>query len=483
MRSATHSGLARAATILAPPTPSHPLWGVWMASEHLPSLVAAYRLGLFEVLAAGPRALSDLAGASDLSARAATVLAHELVALRLLEFDRETNCFRLSHAASTHLLRPSEGGVWHRRIIEMTLQDITPGRYLAFLERDVPLRYRYALARPDEAPLCRIAADRFRLPILIAADRTGLLRELQERPGSDAATVAVRRALPIEYVHEMLAVLVESGVVARLQSGWVLTPAGATYGLTGPVQPYHWGGIFGLMSANPARPLSLFEAIGKERDILRGTREAQMMEHVLSPELARVFADHMHSQGAAAAVAVAQHPLLAETERFLDVAGGGGTYSAELAATHPHIQATILEVHPMDDIARERIALRDLAARVRVERGDMFEVDWPAGHDTIFLSHILHDWGPEKNERLLRRAFQALPPGGRLIIHELLLGGPHHDLAAAFSVTLYKWTEGRQYTAVELQTLLRRAGFEASHDDVFHLPGHPTSLVLARKPR
>ena len=37
-----------------------------------------------------------------------------------------------------------------------------------------------------------------------------------------------------------------------------------------------------------------------------------------------------------------------------------------------------------------------------------------------FYSNIFHDWPPEKCSFLTRKSFDALPPGGRLVVHEML---------------------------------------------------------------
>ena len=67
----------------------------------------------------------------------------------------------------------------------------------------------------------------------------------------------------------------------------------------------------------------------------------------------------------------------------------------------------------------------------------------------------------EKNLRL------SLPSGGRIVIHELLLdsekAGPR--LPALMGMVMLLWTEGRQYSGLELSQLLELVGFIGVHTE------------------
>jgi acetylserotonin N-methyltransferase len=74
---------------------------------------------------------------------------------------------------------------------------------------------------------------------------------------------------------------------------------------------------------------------------------------------------------------------------------------------------------------------------------------------------VLHDWDEADVRRLLARSAEALPVGGRLIVHEAFLNqnktGP---LAMAeYSVLLMHVTKGRCYSTRELGGWLRQLGF------------------------
>ncbi len=92
---------------------------------------------------------------------------------------------------------------------------------------------------------------------------------------------------------------------------------------------------------------------------------------------------------------------------------------------------------------------------------DMFKQPWPTGYDGVLFANIFHDWDGEHCRALCRQSFDCLPSGGRIYIHEVLLGdrkdGPL--VAASFSVTMMLFNKGKQFTFAELEGLLSEAGF------------------------
>ncbi|HEY1849716.1 MAG TPA: methyltransferase [Candidatus Binataceae bacterium] len=70
---------------------------------------------------------------------------------------------------------------------------------------------------------------------------------------------------------------------------------------------------------------------------------------------------------------------------------------------------------------------------------------------------IFHDWTAEKCLLLAKKSFDALEPGGRIIVHEMLFNsqrtGPFP--VAAFNITMLLWCEGEQYSGREISSILR----------------------------
>ena len=89
----------------------------------------------------------------------------------------------------------------------------------------------------------------------------------------------------------------------------------------------------------------------------------------------------------------------------------------------------------------------------------MFRDELPRG-EAVLLSNILHDWDVPECERLVAKLAAALPPGGRLLIHDVLLNeamdGPLPT--ALYSAALFLQTEGRAYGVGEYRRMLSAAG-------------------------
>ncbi len=146
--------------------------------------------------------------------------------------------------------------------------------------------------------------------------------------------------------------------------------------------------------------------------------------------------------------------------RLLDVGGGSAVYSIAVARAFPQARATVLEASPVDRIARRTISAAGLDGRIDVVTADMFTDSWPADHDTHLFSNVLHDWNEADCRRLLAKSVAALPQGGRLLIHDMLLdddkSGPLW--AAEYSVLLTTVTQGRLYSAAEIGSWLADLG-------------------------
>jgi hypothetical protein len=70
----------------------------------------------------------------------------------------------------------------------------------------------------------------------------------------------------------------------------------------------------------------------------------------------------------------------------------------------------------------KRVAEREgVAPQYRFVEGDLLTVDFGGGHSVATLGHILHSEGEEKSRRLLKKAFDALAPGGNIAIAEIMV--------------------------------------------------------------
>jgi acetylserotonin N-methyltransferase len=178
-------------------------------------------------------------------------------------------------------------------------------------------------------------------------------------------------------------------------------------------------------------------------------------------ERATEIAASMHSHSLPAAIGAARNYDFSSVRRILDVGGGSGCFMIAFAQTHPHLEATILELRSMCEVAKGYIESGGVGDRVGTMAVDMFREAWPKGYDALFFSNIWHDWSFRTCAWLAARAYEALPRGGRIMLHEMLLDddGSGPTTAAAFSMFMLLATQGQQFTFEEIRRILEDAGF------------------------
>jgi acetylserotonin N-methyltransferase len=178
-------------------------------------------------------------------------------------------------------------------------------------------------------------------------------------------------------------------------------------------------------------------------------------------EQARDIAARMHAHSVPAAIAVARHYDFGHVARVMDVGGGSGCFMIAAARAHAHLRCTVVELPAMCEVAQGYIAAGEVSDRVDTRAVDIFREAWPHGYDAIFFSNVWHDWNVRTCRSLADRAFEALPTGGRVVLHEMLLNddGTGPLTAASFSVLMLLATQGQQFTPGELQSILEGAGF------------------------
>ena len=139
--------------------------------------------------------------------------------------------------------------------------------------------------------------------------------------------------------------------------------------------------------------------------------------------------------------------------RIVDIGGGRGHFLNALAAKIPQIQPTLFDLpHVIAD------AEAGLDARIARHPGDFFADPLPQA-DAYFLMDILHDWSDADAVRILRAVRQAMPPGARVIIADLVLEeSPALDPARTLDLLMLVITGGRERTLPELSALLDQSG-------------------------
>jgi precorrin-6B methylase 2 len=167
-------------------------------------------------------------------------------------------------------------------------------------------------------------------------------------------------------------------------------------------------------------------------------------------------------------------------QTLCDIGGATGQLSCMVAAAHPHMRCTSFDLPKVVPIAEQKIEQAGLTDRVTAVGGDFFADPLPRA-DVITMGMILHDWNLEKKKALIRKAYDALPPGGAFVVIEALIDDARRENAFGLLMSLnmlIEFGEAFDYSGADFTGWCREAGFRDF--EILRLTG-PSSAAVAYK--
>ena len=184
----------------------------------------------------------------------------------------------------------------------------------------------------------------------------------------------------------------------------------------------------------------------------------------VDPHDARDFITAMHNIASVKTDELCSKIDLKGVRKFLDLAGGPGTYAIAFAKANPQLHAVVFDLEHVTRLTQEFIKAAGMEERVSVQTGNCLEDSFGINeYDSILVSNILHIYNPANNVKILRKCRDALREGGRVIIHEFVLDETktRPQFAALFSLNMLIGTqEGASYSESEYRKWLGDAGFK-----------------------
>lgn len=195
------------------------------------------------------------------------------------------------------------------------------------------------------------------------------------------------------------------------------------------------------------------------------------------------FIEAMHniSRPAAAETIRAVQPLT--FRHLLDVGGASGTWTMAFLWACPGTTATLFDLPPVIALATKRLTEAGFDRRVKLVAGDYLADPLPGGADLAWVSAIVHQNSRTQNRRLFANVFQALEPGGRIAIRDLVMEPSRTRPAtgALFAINMLVATDGGgTFTFDEIQEDLQKAGF--AEVTLARQDGTMNSVIVARRP-
>ncbi len=307
-------------------------------------------------------------------------------------------------------------------------------------------------------PLYRLGTAFWGSGVLFAAHRLSIFEALEARPRT-ASEVAGVCGLTLPGAEKLLTACAALGLVAGDEAGrYRNSPVAKTFLVRG--KPAYQGHLLAYFA-------DLWSRFGELEHLLKtgeiGPREAAFAlarpdDERRAAERAWVLAMHEIAVGGQAE-ALCRAIDLSDCARLLDVSGGSGSYALHFAEQYPGLVAEVLDLPEVIAVAEELIRQSVVGARVRARAGDFLNADYGSGYDVVLLSGVLHGLGERHILRVLKKAYAALNPGGRVIVQELTPDAPSPaaaQFAALFSLNMMS---GAAYSAERIALWLNQSGF------------------------
>ena len=165
---------------------------------------------------------------------------------------------------------------------------------------------------------------------------------------------------------------------------------------------------------------------------------------------------------------------------FVDVGTAQGDLAVQVARAHAHLSGQGFDLAEVAPIFEDYVDPFGVGNRLRFTAGDFFKDPIPSA-DVVMMGHILHDWNLEEKRMLIRKAYDALPAGGALIVYEALIDDDRRQNAFGLLASLNMLIEtpgGFDYTGADCMGWMKDAGFSGAR--VEHLVG-PDSMAVGIK--
>jgi O-methyltransferase domain/Dimerisation domain len=300
--------------------------------------------------------------------------------------------------------------------------------------------------------------------VLFSALELGLFTELAKGP-LDAEQVRRRFALHPRSVRDFLDGLVSLGMLER--NGEAYSNTADTDFYLDRAKPTYCGSIFEMWNARAyGFWASVTEALhtGKPQNEIKGGEDLVAALYA-NPDRLRLFLRSMTGHSMPSAIAIARQFPWRPCKTLVDIETAEGCLPVQVALANPHLVGEGFDLPMVQPFFEDYVASFSPQNRLRFHAGDFFKDPLPTA-DVIVMGMILHDWDLGEKRMLLKKAHDALPNGGALIVYEHLIDDERRKNIAGLLMSLTMLIEtqgGFDYTGADCCGWMREAGFRETH--------------------
>jgi hypothetical protein len=315
---------------------------------------------------------------------------------------------------------------------------------------------------------------------LLSAVELGVFSELAQAGALDGEALRERLRLHQRSATDFFDALVALGMLEREDGRYANTPATDLF--LDQAKPSYVGGILEMANARLYGFWgSLTEGLrtGAPQNEAKGGGDFFEALYADPARLAQ-FARAMSAVSAGAGQAIAAKFPWRDHGSVIDIGCAEGAVPVQIALAHEHIKGGGFDLPAIEPIFDAHVARFGLGERLSFTAGDFFADPLPTA-DVLVMGHILHDWNMDEKRTLLKKAYEALPDGGALIVYEAIIDDERRSNVFGLLMSLNMLIEtpgGFDYTGADCRAWMQEAGFRESY--VEHLVG-PDSMVVGIK--
>ena len=342
------------------------------------------------------------------------------------------------------------------------------------------LPFGKAMAKRDGARIFDVLQGFVASQVLTALIELGILRRLL-----DGADTAENMALSAGVARDRMTELLRAGVAL----GFLRKRGKTHYGLA-----RRGAAILGVpgLELMISHNKHFYADMADPVKLLRGEDETQLQRfwpYVFGAQadVAAEDASRYSELMAQSQVLVAEDTLraisLKDAGVVMDVGGGSGVFLSHVLQAYPKARGVWMDLPEVLPSATEFMTRNALAERVDMRPGSFRTDALPQGADVISLIRVLYDHGDATVSDLLAKVFEALPPGGRLLISEPMAGSARPNPAGDVYFTFYTMAmgTGKTRSATRITELCEAAGFVDIRAPRSARP-YITTVLSAQKP-
>ncbi len=266
---------------------------------------------------------------------------------------------------------------------------------------------------------------------------------------ADGAMEVEALAASVSAIPPRLGMLLEAlrqiGITAEESGKWSLTPFAKTIFLPNSDLPNLY-----MVPVTQAMAHLSDNFYLKIADAVRGkvTFKAEVPYPPVTREDNLYFEEIHRSNAHFAILLLLEEADLSNARTLVDVGGGIGDISAALLKKFPQLDSTILNLPGAVDLVNENAIEKGVGDRLRGAAVDIYKEPYPTA-DAVLFCRILYSANEQLTTMLCTKAFDALTPGGKVLILDMIIDDPekpnfdylsHFILGAGlpFSVLGYK---------------------------------------------